>query len=70
MRIPKEIKRFANVGRFDVYMHGGKILSIGLSWGEGEVLSQSYGISRKKQIAMLDWLESHPSEAKQLLGVK
>jgi hypothetical protein len=64
--VSDDIKKFTQMGHFDVYIRQGKVASIGLHWGESKRLA-GLGIPRKKQIKMLNWLEMHPKEAKELL---
>ena len=55
---------FARVGNFEVYTFKGTIESVGLRWGESKRLER-LGISRSKQIQMLNWLEKHPTFVKE-----
>ncbi len=62
----KELKRFTQVGKFEVYTTDEKLTGIGLAWGEGSRL-QVIGYTRKEQIRMLNYLQEHPTIAKKLL---
>jgi hypothetical protein len=67
MKIPKDIKYFVGSADFDVYLREGKLMSVGLKWGESKRLSK-LGITRAQQIKMLDWIQARPKIAKKLFG--
>ena len=66
--IPEKLKKFTELGIFEVRRSGNedKIISVGLKKGESKFLA-SQGIKRKEQIKMLDHLQDNPEVAEELL---
>jgi len=63
----KRLKQFTQEGMFEVNWMGGKLLGVGLKYGESKHL-ENLGYKRKEQIQMLDFMQDNPKELKQLLG--
>jgi len=63
---PAGLQEFIDTANFEIHTLGGKVISVGLPWGESKRLA-ILGITRNKQIEYLDYLQDHPSESRMLL---